>query len=211
MEEFEENFIPRITQTFHHDKSVNKVERKEIEKEVKALRKALGFISNKQTIINILCTKTNRQRLEIVKAYRSAYESDLIEEIKRKFPKSRFSKLTVALLTPIHDFYCNELYEALNEAGIDDDCLIQILCTLSNYDINEVCQRYEVTYEKILECDIRTGKMTLFYHQPTPLRNILFLQTQMATFESFCYRSYVRHVMNLKSLIFIRRELMQWN
>lgn len=157
MDEFEENFIPRITQTFHHDQSVNKTERKEIGKEVKALRKALGFISNKQTIINILCTKTNRQRLEVVKAYKSSYDSDLIEEIKRKFSKGRFSKLIVALLTPIHDFYCNELYDALNEAGIDDDCLIQILCTLSNYDIGEVCQRYEENYEKTLEKDIRSG------------------------------------------------------
>lgn len=158
MEEFEENFIPRINQTFHHNQALSKEEKKEIEKDVKALKKALGFISNKQTIINILCTKTNRQRVEIAKAYRSSYDRDLIEDIKRKFStKSRFSKLMIALLTQIHDFYCSELYDALNEAGINDDCLIQLLCTLSNYDISEVCQRYIHNYEKTLEKDIRSG------------------------------------------------------
>jgi annexin A7/11 len=163
MDEFEENFIPRITQSFHNDYSQSGVIVKEakhkIEKEVKALRKALGFISNKQTIVNVLCPKTNQQRVEIAKVYRSAYERDLIDDIKRKFsPKSEFTKLMVALLTPIHDFYCVELYGALNEAGIDDDCLVQILCTLCNHDMNEVCQRYVQIYGKSLEKDIRSGK-----------------------------------------------------
>jgi hypothetical protein len=166
MDEFEEkNFIPRITQSFHDNNVINhsgvieKEVKHRIEKEVKALRKALGFISNKQTLVNVLCPKTNQQRVEIAKVYRSLYESDLIDDIKRKFsPKSQFTQLMVALLTPIHDFYCSELYGALNEAGIDDDCLVQILSTLSNHDMNEVCQRYVQIYGKTLEKDIRSGK-----------------------------------------------------
>jgi annexin A7/11 len=164
MDKFEESFIPRITQSFHNyneSDHTEVIDKHRNEKEIKALRKALGFISNKQTIVNVLCPKTNQQRVELAKAYHSMYDRDLIDDIKRKFsPKSHFTQLMVALLTPIHDFYCAELYGAL-EAGINDDCLIQILCTLCNHDMNEVCQRYVQIYGKTLEKDIRSGKLKI--------------------------------------------------
>lgn len=153
----EKHFVPRKN-FFHGNPTIVKSEKLDLSHDVKDLHKALGFISNKQTIINILCTKTNRERLELAKAYKTCYDRELLEEFKRKFPKGDFSKLLIALMTPTYEYYCNELYDALNRAGTDENVLMQILCTLSNNDINEVCQKYVKNYGKTLEKDIRSGK-----------------------------------------------------
>jgi IS1 family transposase len=127
------------------------------------LHKALGFIVNKQTIINILCTKTNRQRLEIAKAYKTCYDRELTEIFKKKF-SGDFLKLMIALTTPIYEFYCHELYSALNRAGTDEDTLIQILSTLSNMEVSEVCEKYARNYGKTLEKDVRSGMMLFLFY-----------------------------------------------
>lgn len=163
MEEFIEDkyFTPRKN-IIHGNPTVVKSENKDLSKDVKDLKKALGFISNKQTIINILCTKTSRERMEMAKAYKTCYDRNLLDDVKRKFSKGDFSKLLIALLTPIHEYYCSELYDALNQTGTDEDALTQILCTLSNNDINEVCQKYVKNYGKTLEKDIRSGEFRHF-------------------------------------------------
>ncbi|KAL7030538.1 hypothetical protein ACKWTF_006700 [Chironomus riparius] len=152
----EKYFVPRKN-FFHGNPTVLKSEKHDLSQDVKDLHKALGFISNKQAIINILCTKTIRERLDLAKAYKTCYDRELLEEFKRKFPKGDFSKLMIALLTPTYEYYCNELYDALNRAGTDENVLMQILCTLSNNEINEVCQKYVKNYGKTLEKDIRSG------------------------------------------------------
>lgn len=158
-------FVPRKN-FFRGNPTIVKSEKLDLSQDVKDLHKALGFISNKQTIINILCTKTNRERLELAKAYKTCYDRELLEEFKRKFPKGDFSKLLVALMTPIYEYYCNELYDALNRAGTDENVLMQILCTLSNNDINEVCQKYVKNYGKTLEKDIRSGdELSIVYNK----------------------------------------------
>lgn len=162
MEEFteEKHYTPRKPVPHGHP-TVTKSSTKDISKDVKDLRKALGFISKKQTIVNILCTKTCRERLELAKAYKTCYDRNLVDDIKRKFSKGDFCNLLVALLTPTYEYYSMELYDALNCAGTDEDALIQILCTLSNNDINEVCQKYVKNYGKTLEKDIRSGKKNI--------------------------------------------------
>jgi annexin A7/11 len=157
MEEFSKP--RRGNSNYKGNPSIVGAEKYDVAKDVKDLHKSLGFISNKQTIINILCTKTNRQRIEMAKAYKTCYDRDLIGDIKKKF-SGDFLNLLLALLTPTGEFYCNEIYDALNRAGTDEDSLVQILCTLSNYEINEVCQKYIKHFEKTLEKDIRSGKQT---------------------------------------------------
>lgn len=150
------NSVPQKNSTYHGTPTIVSTEKYDIAKDVKDIHKAMRFISNKQTIINVLCTKTNRQRVEMVKAYKTCYDRDLIEDIKRKF-SGDFLKLLLALLMPVKEFYCRELYDAINCAGTDEDTLIQILCILNNFEINDVCQKYNKFYEKTLEKDIRAG------------------------------------------------------
>lgn len=47
------------------------------------------------------------------------------------------------MLTPIVDFYVKELHDAMAGIGTDEDVLIEVLCTMSNYEIHTIKHAYE--------------------------------------------------------------------
>lgn len=55
---------------------------------------------------------------------------------------------------PILDFYCKEIKDAMAGLGTDEDVLIEILCTLSNNEINMIKAHYSKLYKKDLESEI---------------------------------------------------------
>ena len=134
--------------------TVFSTEKHDVSKDVELLKNALRFIASKKKIIEVLCSRTNRQRVEIVKAFKTCYDRDLVEECKRTF-SSDIRNLIIALLTPTSEFYTRELYKALNKTGTDEHALIQILVTMSNREIYDLNQRYSKKYEKTLEKDLR--------------------------------------------------------
>lgn len=135
--------------------SIVKKEKHDVASDVKILKSSLKFFSSKQKIVDILCSRTNRQRIDIVKAFKSTHGRDLVDIIKNKF-RGNFRNLLVALLTPINEFYSKELFEALNGCKTDEDALIEMLVTLSNRDIFDICQRYNKTYGRALEKDLKS-------------------------------------------------------
>lgn len=60
----------------------------------------------------------------------------------------------MALCIPLRQFYCQELHRALVNFGTDEDCLIEILVTLTNEEINDIKNFYQGLYETSLEEDI---------------------------------------------------------
>lgn len=60
----------------------------------------------------------------------------------------------MALCTPILDFYCKEIKDAIDQIGTDEDVLIEFLCTLSNNEINQIKGHYQRLYGKDLESEI---------------------------------------------------------
>lgn len=135
--------------------SLMKVENRDLSSDVKALSGALRFFGSKSKFVDILCTRTSRQRIEIAKAYKTCFDRDLLEDIKRKF-RGNFRELLVALVTPSKDFYCREIHDALHASGTDKDTLVQILVTLSNREIFDVCQKYVKHYDVSLENDLKS-------------------------------------------------------
>jgi annexin A7/11 len=115
------------------------------------LRKAMkGFGCDDTGLIDIICRRSNTQRQEIKKVFKTNYGKDLIENIESE-TRGNFESLLVALLTPTLDYYCKEIYDACAGIGTEEEVLIEVLCTLSNNEINMIRNRYQEIYKKDLE------------------------------------------------------------
>lgn len=111
-------------------------------KDAHDLKKAMkGFGTDEDTLINIICRRSNEQRQEIQRQYKTHFGKDLIEDIKSE-TSGNFENLLVGLLHPIVDFYCREICDAMAGMGTDEDVLIETLCTLSNHEIHTIKNAY---------------------------------------------------------------------
>ncbi|CRK87199.1 CLUMA_CG001004, isoform B [Clunio marinus] len=135
--------------------SLVRVEKIDVSSDIQILHNALKFITSKRKIVDVLCSRTNRQRIEIIKAYKACYDRDLVEEFQRKF-SGDFRDLLIAMLTPTYEFYCRELFDALNGTTVNEDTVIQILVSLSSREIYNVIQKYVKLYGNPLEKDLKT-------------------------------------------------------
>lgn len=107
------------------------------------LRKAMkGFGTDEKALISVICHRTNDQRQQIAKEFKTCFGRDLIQDVKSE-TKGNFENVLVALLTPLTEFYVKELRNAMNGLGTDEDVLIEIFCTLSNNEIYAIKRAYE--------------------------------------------------------------------
>lgn len=114
------------------------------------LRKAMkGFGTDEDALISVICRRTNNERQEIAKAFKTSYGKDLINDIKSE-TKNNFEKLLVACLTPTEQYLCMEINEALAGAGTDEEVLIEVLCTMTNNEISNINFMYQRSEIKLL-------------------------------------------------------------
>uniref|UniRef100_A0A4W4ELG2 Annexin n=1 Tax=Electrophorus electricus TaxID=8005 RepID=A0A4W4ELG2_ELEEL len=123
-------------------------------KDVEVLRKAMkGFGTDEQAIINLLGSRSNKQRVPLVIAYKTSYGKDLIKDLKSEL-SGNFEKVVLAMLKTPVQYDASEIREAIKGAGTDEACLIEILASRSNEEIREINKVYKAEYKKKLEDSI---------------------------------------------------------
>jgi annexin A7/11 len=120
-----------------------------------ALRKAMkGFGTDENAIIEVLCRRSVDQRVAIAQTFKTAYGKDLIDDIRSE-TSGNFRRLLTCLLSRTNELYARELHEAMNGVGTEESVLIEVMCTMSNYEIRDVSSTFNRLFGKSLEQYLR--------------------------------------------------------
>uniref|UniRef100_A0A3Q1N703 Annexin n=1 Tax=Bos taurus TaxID=9913 RepID=A0A3Q1N703_BOVIN len=112
-----------------------------------------GFGSDKEAILELITSRSNRQRQEICQNYKSLYGKDLIADLKYELT-GKFERLIVGLMRPPAYADAKEIKDAISGIGTDEKCLIEILASRTNEQIHQLVAAYKDAYERDLEADI---------------------------------------------------------
>ncbi|XP_012590083.1 PREDICTED: annexin A6-like [Condylura cristata] len=112
-----------------------------------------GFGSDKEAILELITSRSNRQRQDICQSYKSLYGKDLIADLKYELT-GKFERLIVGLMRPLAYWDAKEIKDAIAGAGTDEKCLIEILASRTNEQMHQLVAAYKDAYERDLEADI---------------------------------------------------------
>ena len=108
-----------------------------------------GFGTDEDEIINILTARTNAQRQQIKAQFETEFGRDLIKDLKSELG-GKFEDVILALMTPPVEYLCKQLHNAMAGMGTDEETLVEILCTKTNEEMQEIVAAYEAKYDRPL-------------------------------------------------------------
>jgi len=105
-----------------------------------------GVGNDKEAIINLVTSRTNKQRLEIREAYKALFGRDLIADFKSELSGHLRDALMAMFYDPI-EYDCLSLRAAMKGLGTDEDTIIEIIATRPGYVIKQIIEKYPVLIE----------------------------------------------------------------
>ncbi|XP_069773554.1 annexin A4-like [Narcine bancroftii] len=118
------------------------------------LRKAMkGLGTDEDAIIEVLARRTIAQRQQIKLDFKTAFGRDLISDLKSEC-SGCFEKVVLGLMMTSSLYDAQELRSAIKGAGTDEGCLIEILASRNNHEIQQIVATYKKEFGKNLEDDI---------------------------------------------------------
>ncbi|OQV18843.1 Annexin B11 [Hypsibius exemplaris] len=131
------------------------VSKTDVERRAEILRKALKGLGTKEAdIIDVLTTSWTAKRQAIAAAYRAAYKTDLLEDIKSD-TSGDFRKVLKALSQAPEVNDAKTLHHAVKGLGTDEDTILEILCTRTNEELNKTSNAYFSMFRATLISDIK--------------------------------------------------------
>jgi len=124
------------------------------EQDANNLRESMkGGHVNEDEIIKIIVHRTNAERQQILHFYKSSFGRDLIADLKDELG-GNFEKTVIALFKTPAEYDADELFDAVDGIGTNEDTLIEILSSRTNYGIQAIKQVYLQKHGVELEKDI---------------------------------------------------------
>ncbi|KAB0406549.1 hypothetical protein E2I00_016132 [Balaenoptera physalus] len=105
------------------------------------------------TIVNILPNRSNEQRQDIAFTYQRRTKKELASALKSAFSGHRETAIWGLLKTPAQ-YEASELKASMKGLGTDEDSLIEIICSRTNQELQEINRVYKEIYKTDLEKDI---------------------------------------------------------
>uniref|UniRef100_A0A7N8WME6 Annexin n=1 Tax=Mastacembelus armatus TaxID=205130 RepID=A0A7N8WME6_9TELE len=104
-----------------------------------------GIGSDKEAILDLVTSRSNAQRQEIIAAYKCSFGKDLIDDLKYELT-GKFERLIVSLMRtpPYHD--AKEIHDAVKGAGTNEKCLIEILASRNSKQMHDMVAAYKDGY-----------------------------------------------------------------
>ncbi|KAI6176548.1 Annexin [Aphelenchoides bicaudatus] len=119
-----------------------------------ALRNAMkGLGCNNNRVVEILCARSNSQRQDIARTFKTMYGKDLVSELKSEL-RGDFEDLIVALMTNPVQYDAEQLYKAMARLGTRENVLIEVMTSRTNAQIFQLKQAYGHLYGRDLEKDL---------------------------------------------------------
>jgi len=122
--------------------------------DAEALHAAMkGLGTDEDTITGIITNRSNAQRQEMKEQFQQMFGKKLEDSLKSELG-GHYEDVVLALFKKPYEYEASELHHAIKGAGTDEGCLIEILCTRSNAEIEEIKAAYKKLYGNKLEEDI---------------------------------------------------------
>jgi len=119
-----------------------------------SLHKAMkGLGTDEDTITGIITNRSNEQRQEMKRLYAQMFGKKLEDALKSELG-GHYEDVVLALFKKPVEYLASELHHAIKGLGTNEGVLIEILCTSTNQQIQDIKDAYKKMYENDLVKDI---------------------------------------------------------